>query len=173
MLIYYSLFLFTCIVVDSEGLSAPGNSEDYDAKIFAVTALLSGHLLYNDLKVIDSASLDYLQILARRAQLFSLKSALNNRNDVDLEAAISFPPMTWVVQDFFLDMADSSESPTEWLHRLVREQHKFSNEKAITDKEGAESLRKEQGPALDSIFPELSCKTVIYNFTLLTYFVRT
>ena len=58
------------ILVDTEGLAAPGNSPDFDAKIFAVATLLSSHLLYNSVKIIDEVDMGYLEQLARRARLF-------------------------------------------------------------------------------------------------------
>lgn len=44
-------------------------SENYDAKIFAVATLMSSFLIYNSVKIIDQADIDYLELLARRTQV--------------------------------------------------------------------------------------------------------
>ena len=107
------------IFLDTEGFAANNISENYDAKIFAVSTLLSSHLLYNSVKIIDQSDIDYLELLARRTQLFALRSQMSrkkwtNEFNVDL---LSFPPLLWVVQDFVQTTID--ESPKEWLHRLM------------------------------------------------------
>ncbi len=66
------------ILLDSEGFFGSDVSEVYDAKIFAVTTLLSSHLIYNSIKLIDQSSVDYLQLLARRTQLFHKKNKKNS-----------------------------------------------------------------------------------------------
>ena len=51
------------------GFAANNVSEIYDAKVFAVASLLSSFLIYNSVKVIDQADLDYLELLSRRTQV--------------------------------------------------------------------------------------------------------
>lgn len=136
------------LLFDSEGLSAPENTADYDAKIFAVMALLSSHFIYNSVRIIDQAAMEYLQVLARRAQLFSLKTSLNSGGDLQVESMLQFPPLTWVVQDFFQKLIDN-ETPTQWLHRLMDEQAKTHG-----------SLE-----GLKTIFPSAHCKTLFFPTT--------
>jgi len=59
--------------LDTEGFAAAENSGDYDAKLFAVAATLSSHLLYNSISNINQNDITYLEQLARRAQLFAMK----------------------------------------------------------------------------------------------------
>lgn len=54
-------------------------SEAYDAKIFAVVTLISSHLVFNSVKIITQDQVDYLELLARRAQLFSLTSYISTQ----------------------------------------------------------------------------------------------
>lgn len=49
------------IFLDSEGLAASNVSEAYDAKIFAISALASSMILYNSIRIIDQASIDYIE----------------------------------------------------------------------------------------------------------------
>ncbi|KAK8756581.1 hypothetical protein V5799_000715 [Amblyomma americanum] len=58
------------IFLDTEGFAATNVSENYDAKIFAIATLISSHLIYNSVKIIDQAEIDYLELLARRTQAF-------------------------------------------------------------------------------------------------------
>ncbi|EFA84841.1 guanylate-binding protein [Heterostelium album PN500] len=64
------------LLLDTEGFYSSNVSETYDAKIFAITTLLSSHLIYNSVKIIDQSSLEYLELLSRRTQLFALKSQI-------------------------------------------------------------------------------------------------
>ncbi|CAG2111870.1 unnamed protein product [Medioppia subpectinata] len=107
------------VFLDTEGFAANNVTENYDAKIFAVSTLLSSHLLYNSVKIIDQSDIDYLELLARRTQLFALRSQMSRKkwtNDFNKDL-LSFPPLIWVVQDFVQSTVD--ESPKEWLHRLM------------------------------------------------------
>ena len=107
--------------LDTEGFSANNVSENYDAKIFAVATLLSSHLLYNSVKIIDQSDIDYLEVLARRTQLFALRSQMSQSKwtqDFNQDL-LSFPPLIWVVQDFYQDTIDG-ETPQQWLHRLMK-----------------------------------------------------
>ncbi|KAI1305312.1 Guanylate-binding protein 1 [Halotydeus destructor] len=108
------------IFLDTEGFAANNVSENYDAKVFAVATLLSSHLLYNSVKIIDQVDIDYLELLSRRTQLFALKSQMSKAKWIaDFnEDLLTFPPLTWIVQDFFQDVLDG-ESPRDWLHRLM------------------------------------------------------
>jgi hypothetical protein len=138
------------LFLDTEGLSAPGNTADYDAKVFAVSTLLSSHLIYNSVKMIDEQSLEYLGVLSRRAQLFSLKALLHRDDLSGLDRLVGFPPLTWVVEDFFQLQLDD-ETPTQWLQRIMQMQ---------------ETTRgAEKGPSLLSIFPEAHCHTLFLPAT--------
>jgi hypothetical protein len=108
------------IFLDTEGFAASNISETYDAKIFSVATLLSSYLIYNSVKIIDQGDIDYLELLARRTQLFALRSQMTKSKwfeefNHDL---LRFPPLVWVVQDFVQQTADE-ETPTEWLHRIM------------------------------------------------------
>ncbi|XP_035685285.1 guanylate-binding protein 2-like [Branchiostoma floridae] len=108
------------IFLDTEGFAANNISENYDAKIFAVSTLLSSYLIYNSVKIIDQADIDYLEVLARRTQLFALRSQMSRSKWADdfNHDLLSFPPLLWVVQDFAQLLGDN-DSPQEWLRKLM------------------------------------------------------
>lgn len=77
------------------------NLNRYDAKIFAFATLITSHLMYTSIRLVDQNAVDYLELLARRAQLFQLKASLDSRTDLPLVLrGQDFPPLTWVVKDF-------------------------------------------------------------------------
>jgi len=63
----------------------------------------------------------YLELLARRARLFQAKVAFAEEGlptGLDPTAPLAFPPLTWVVENFFQDMA-AGETPKQWLDRVL------------------------------------------------------
>lgn len=121
------------IFLDTEGFAATNVSENYDAKIFAIATLISSHLIYNSVKIIDQAEIDYLELLARRTQLFALRSQLSKAkwNGEFVHDLLSFPPLLWVVQDF-VQTTVNNETPTQWLHRLMEAHSRESEEYKIS-----------------------------------------
>jgi len=109
------------ILLDTEGLSASGNGPDYDAKIFAVASLISNHLVYNSVRVIDESSMEYLELLARRARLFQVSASHSKAADGPTTMNLfQFPSLTWVVQNFFQNL--ENETPNQWLERMLVQQ---------------------------------------------------
>lgn len=134
------------VFLDTEGFAANNVTENYDAKVFAVSTLISSHLLYNSVKIIDQSDIDYLELLARRTQLFALRSQLSKSkwtSDFDHDM-LSFPPLTWVVQDFVQETYNQ-ETPTEWLQRLMGSHSRESDNYTIS---------------LMDIFEEVDCHTL-------------
>lgn len=121
------------VFLDTEGFAANNITENYDAKVFAVSTLLSSHLLYNSVKIIDQSDIDYLELLARRTQLFALRSQLSKSKwtgDFNHDM-LTFPPLTWVVQDFVQE-THNFETPSEWLHRLMGSHSRESDNYTIS-----------------------------------------
>ncbi|XP_064490396.1 guanylate-binding protein 1-like isoform X2 [Ornithodoros turicata] len=109
------------IFLDTEGHGASNVSENYHAKIFAITTLISSYLIYNSVKTIDQSEIDYLEFLARRTQLFALRSLLDRSKwkNPSFHDILAFPPLLWVVQDF-VQSTLHNETATDWLRRLMR-----------------------------------------------------
>ncbi|KXJ23548.1 hypothetical protein AC249_AIPGENE12430 [Exaiptasia diaphana] len=81
-----------------KSFAATNVSETYDAKVFAVATLLSSYLIYNSVKIIDQADIDYLELLSRRTQLFALKSQMSRAKWTDEfnHDLLTFPPLLWI-----------------------------------------------------------------------------
>jgi hypothetical protein len=71
-----------------------------DAKIFAVATLMSSYLIYNSVKIIDQSSIEYLELLARRTQLFGIKTELAANSSV-YSQLLQFPPLLWVIEGIY------------------------------------------------------------------------
>lgn len=80
------------------------------------------------MKIIDQADIDYLELLARRTQLFALRSQMSRSKWTGdfIHDLLSFPPLLWIVQDFVQTTVEK-ETSQEWLHRLM-ETHTRENE---------------------------------------------
>ena len=96
------------LLLDTEGFSAAGVAESFDAQVFSIAMLLSSHLVYNSKNVITQAEVEYLETLARRAHLWSLATDVRSDN---------FPPLKWAVQYFTSDLG--SVTPTKWLQTFI------------------------------------------------------
>ncbi|XP_063934500.1 guanylate-binding protein 6-like [Zophobas morio] len=128
------------LFLDSEGFNSNQASQHYDSQIFAVSALLSSLLIYNTVKIIDQSAIDYLELLTTQAQMFSFNTQLHSEDgDFDMNM-VKFPPLLWVVQDFFQETG--SETPQEWLKRLLESQKE-------------QNLRQ-----LTKLFPAVDCHTL-------------
>ncbi|KAF2076371.1 hypothetical protein CYY_002328 [Polysphondylium violaceum] len=157
----YAGKLHNLLLLDTEGFYSSNVSETYDAKIFAITTLLSSHLIYNSVKIIDQSALEYLELLSRRTQLFALKSQMKSESlqsqkkqqstITDIKATdhidsllqiLQFPSLTWVVQDFFQDIGGITA--TQWLHNLLK----------------AHSRDSDSNLSIGEIFPSIECHTL-------------
>lgn len=158
----------TILLLDSEGFFGSEVSEEfefffaqilmksYDAKIFALATLLSSHLVYNSIKLIDQAAVDYLELLARRTQLFQLKNRIANSSreifffvggscKVPLVRNDEFPHFTWVVKDFVQDL--EGRDANYWLQQF-------------TKKHRDRGLDEFGGKGLESVFKTIECQTL-------------
>ncbi|KAH9563758.1 hypothetical protein CY35_05G143000 [Sphagnum magellanicum] len=145
------------ILMDTEGFYGEGATRSYDARIFAIATLVSSHLIYNTLRTIgDTQSVTALADLAKQAQVFNLQNWLHSAeaspgqeehpaavytDSFLLLKMLDFPPLTWVVQGFDMDL--SSQAPMDHLHRYL------------------EALAHTGDRTLDTLFTQgISCHTI-------------
>lgn len=133
------------VLVDTEGFYGEGATRSYDARIFAIATLMSSHLIYNTLRTIgDAQSVSALADLAKQAQVFNLQNWLHsaeaksdqqqfssptNMDPFLLLKTLDFPPLTWVVQGFDMEVSDA-HSPMDHLKRYL-EAHAHSGDRTI------------------------------------------
>ncbi|EKX37319.1 hypothetical protein GUITHDRAFT_78284, partial [Guillardia theta CCMP2712] len=58
------------LLLDVEGFGAPGNTKNYDSKLFSILYILSSNLMYNSVKIIDQREIEQLELLVRQANVF-------------------------------------------------------------------------------------------------------
>lgn len=127
------------IFMDTEGFYGQDVSESYDARTFTVATLLSSYLVYNSIKLVDQNAIEYLEILARRTQVFQIKNIIRTAGNKDMHDAETvsqmvnqvhgdddthkvlqyddFPPLSWVVKDFAQDLGGMT--PDQWLNQYI------------------------------------------------------
>eukprot|EP00007_Cunea_sp_BSH-02190019_P000877 CAMPEP_0174249350 /NCGR_PEP_ID=MMETSP0417-20130205/43536_1 /TAXON_ID=242541 /ORGANISM="Mayorella sp, Strain BSH-02190019" /LENGTH=786 /DNA_ID=CAMNT_0015329219 /DNA_START=148 /DNA_END=2508 /DNA_ORIENTATION=+ len=150
------------VLLDTEGFYARDVSESYDAKLFSTAMLMSSMLVYNSVKTIDQSAIEYLELLARRAQLFQLRTVLKYANLTE-SSLLSFPSLTWVVEDFFQEVPDAS--PTDWLLRLLHSQRRDSSAVVPLDPETSSGISDPIPIGVADIFHEIACHTLFLPAT--------
>eukprot|EP00927_Polykrikos_kofoidii_P077389 TRINITY_DN74329_c0_g1_i1.p1 TRINITY_DN74329_c0_g1~~TRINITY_DN74329_c0_g1_i1.p1 ORF type:complete len:920 (-),score=151.25 TRINITY_DN74329_c0_g1_i1:294-3053(-) len=109
-------------LMDSEGFYGPGVDEGYDAKVFTLAALVGAHVIYNTVKIIDQQAVSQLEMLVQRAQLFRTRNqALMSSAIPEILRLETFPPLTWVVEDFVQELPKKfrEEGATGWLRTYL------------------------------------------------------
>eukprot|EP00698_Gefionella_okellyi_P002505 TRINITY_DN12347_c0_g1_i1.p1 TRINITY_DN12347_c0_g1~~TRINITY_DN12347_c0_g1_i1.p1 ORF type:complete len:802 (+),score=164.46 TRINITY_DN12347_c0_g1_i1:327-2408(+) len=158
----------TIVLLDTEGFFATNVPESFDAKVFALSALISSRVLYTSIRTIDQSAVDYLELLTKRTQLFSLKNRLSQsvpmlKESDGLEAVTAAPPkqraigsssetepswelslpaLSWIVQDFVQDL--EGRTPQQWLQSYIAKPHR---DPGLDDSE----------TDVNSVFDEVSC----------------
>ena len=127
------------LLMDSEGFYGNDVDERYDARIFSIVAMLSSHLVYTLRGLLDQQALDYLEILARRTQVFQVQNVVreaivagdaapNATATADFVPGVveqaprhlqfrDLPALTVVVKDYTQD--SGGLSPNDWLTQYI------------------------------------------------------
>ena len=128
------------LFMDTEGFYGQDVSESYDARTFTVATLLSSYLVYNTIKLIDQGMVEYLEILARRTQVFQIKNIIRTAGNKDLQEAETmsqmvdhvhkerdsnhnvlqyndFPYLSVAVRDFASNL--QGMTPDQWFNKYI------------------------------------------------------
>lgn len=124
-----------------------------DAKIFALTILLSSYFIYNSVGCIDEPSIQQLQLTTTISKNIAV-SQYNSRNDVHLLANY-FPKFMWVLRDFMLDIVD-------YEGRLITA-NQYLEESLVNDKSGMKQTEGNRRirQALLEFFKDRECMTMV------------
>jgi hypothetical protein len=141
------------VLLDSEGFFAHNVDESYDAEVFTIAALASSTLIFNAVSVIDQAAVEHLEILARRAQLFQVKSAFRSSDNVsDPQFQVEFPHLIVAVEDFVQSLG--ALSADQWLEQYLAGHRDKSNAAAV------------DAASIHDVFPKgVACKTLFLPST--------
>ena len=96
------------VLLDTEGLASMEQDESYDAQIFSLALLLSSYFVLNSMGVIDEAAIDRLYLIAELSKHICVSSGAPEEEG---EAQLSsfFPPFTWLLRDFVVDLSSGGE----------------------------------------------------------------
>ncbi|XP_035664225.1 guanylate-binding protein 1-like [Branchiostoma floridae] len=106
---------FTIVLLDTEGIDAPGASAGQDASILVLTILLSSKLIYNSQNVPYKGDLEKMQCFVNLADEISVKRGKKSGVSAFREF---FPDFLWLLRDVSLNMEDENGremDPTEYL----------------------------------------------------------
>lgn len=98
------------MVIDTEGIGALDEDSNHDARVFALSVLLSSQFLYNSVGNIDENALNNLSLIVNLTKNIQIKASNNDEIDTD-DYANYFPSFLWIVRDFALQLTDQSGEP--------------------------------------------------------------
>lgn len=97
------------LVMDTEGLSSTERSESIDAKIFALSLLLSSTFIFNQMGAIDEHKIEEIGVVTKMTQLIK-DNMSNGEENMDDLLSQNFPSLFWVCRDFHYDL-DEGQTP--------------------------------------------------------------
>ena len=137
---------FATILLDTEGIDAPGASETMAMSLLTVTTLLSSYLIYNSMKVPQKVDLDKMRCFTHLSKSLLVQKGESMRAEVMRKF---FPHFLWLLRDVTLTVtnrAGQTISATEFLHTCI-----------LASQPGQPT---ELGKSLCSLFPSLECHTL-------------
>lgn len=131
------------LVIDSEGLLALDSDATHDARVFALSVLLSSSFVYNVSSTLDEATLSTLRVVVEFASMMTAQLSNNNNNnnntksiDNNLNLTVTdnnetnnnnnnnnMPSLAIIVRDFALRLETTEGAPmtpTEWLENALQ-----------------------------------------------------
>ncbi|XP_078583590.1 uncharacterized protein LOC144866179 [Branchiostoma floridae x Branchiostoma japonicum] len=142
---------FTIMLLDTEGIDAPGASAGQDASILVMTILLSSYLIYNSLNVPYKGDLEKMQCFIQLAKGITVKQGERIQTSLFPEF---FPDFLWLLRDASLKIRDKDGkniTPTKYLITEVLESDPDDFFKSTSDKVGR---------AILTFFPSVDCATL-------------
>jgi hypothetical protein len=157
----------TLVLLDTEGMASMDQDESYDALIFSLGLLLSSTFVLNSMGVLDEAAIDRLFLvseLAKHVCVHSNEARSTEDDDEDnlepearqlAEAELSdfFPPLTWVLRDFVVDLIDDTGA------QISSDQYMESALNARKGKSRRVTERNQVRSSIRNLFRQRQCMT--------------
>jgi hypothetical protein len=145
------------LFLDTEGLGSVKASATQDARIFALTLLITSYFVYNSRGTIDSSAIDKLSLVVNLTKQIHIRSTGDGKETDVTELQQYVPAFMWVVRDFTLQLKKMgangrSLSPRDYLDHALKDQKGMS--KDVFKKNTVRRM-------LRSIFPEKDCVTLV------------
>ena len=142
------------LFLDTEGLGSTIRSETYDARVFALTLLLSSFFVYNSVGTIDGNAISKLSLVVSLTRHVHVKAQQGGKEDTGTEFSQFFPSFMWVVRDFAVKLEKDGRkiSSREYLEDALRPEEGMTE--AIESKNAVRML-------LRNFFPERDCLCMV------------
>jgi len=142
------------LFLDTEGLGSTIRSETYDARVFALTLLLSSFFVYNSIGTIDGNAISKLSLVVSLTRHVHVKARQGGKEDTGTEFSQFFPSFMWVVRDFAVKLEKEGRkiSSREYLEDALRPEDGMTE--AIESKNAVRML-------LRNFFPERDCLCMV------------
>mmetsp|Transcript_1622 Transcript_1622/g.2867 ORF Transcript_1622/g.2867 Transcript_1622/m.2867 type:complete len:236 (+) Transcript_1622:248-955(+) len=110
------------LLLESQGLNAPGFDQQMEAKLFVMNVLLSSNLVFNQLGQISDSSLKTLSVVHSLSQVVKLSSVGESATNYKS----FFPDLTLVLRDFSLGF--KHVTPESYLEQNLEQERAHSDE---------------------------------------------
>lgn len=97
------------IFMDTEGLDSVDRNSDTDARLFALTVLLSSYFIYNSIGAIDELSINTLSLITYLIKTVALEE--NKALVSEYQLSQFAPKLLWILRDFILEIRDPQGRP--------------------------------------------------------------
>jgi len=137
--------------LDTEGSNSVEKSATHDAKIFALSLLMSSYFIYNSVGSIDENSINDLSLTTQLSRNIAISTEESS------EHALSYytPKFVWALRDFTLELQDSRGQPissNQYLENALTDQSTFSK---------SSETNKKIRQALLNYFKDRECMTFV------------
>lgn len=115
--------IFVLIFIDTEGTNSTNRERNHDAKIFALSILLSSVFLFNSVGSIDEQSINQLNLTTSLSK--NLMLAKNENGSI----SDFTPKFLWILRDFVLELEDYNHkkiNPTQYLENALNDKTAIS-----------------------------------------------
>lgn len=93
------------IFMDTEGLDSVDRNSDTDARLFALTVLVSSYFIYNSIGAIDELSISTLSLITYLIKTVALEEGKALVSEYQLSQFA--PKLLWILRDFTLNIHDT------------------------------------------------------------------
>lgn len=146
------------IFMDSEGLDSIDRNSDTDARLFALTVLLSSYFIYNSIGAIDEVSISTLSLITFLIKTVALEE--NKKLVSEYQLSQFAPKLLWILRDFVLEIKDSQNrviTAPQYLESALVDINNGNKYGANKDSQKSQQIRQ----TLINFFKNRDCLTMI------------
>ena len=145
------------IFMDTEGLDSVDRNSDTDARLFALTVLLSSYFIYNSIGAIDEVSINTLSLITFLIKTVALEE--NKKLVSEYQLAQYAPKLLWILRDFVLEIKDTQNRSVTAQQYLESALVDVNQNAKSGNKDSQKSCQVRQG--LINFFKNRDCLTMV------------